>query len=746
MNYPYNVEEPISIQLINEAKRETILLCDKVLYEHLKNKCLVLECSQYNIIIKLCVLLNPKGDSFENVINDESLSYFESIEKEYNLLKSYSQKKPEYFINVYEFVPLQSIKIYTKCFDGPFCFVTGYSMEKMYGDLKILWNSKKTIGFQKDEIFNIWIKLLEILSYMQTEGLCHRDIKLQNIFIDKKRQIKLGDFGSSKELARKNMKLNESIRQYKNIDKLMTYVGTEIYMAPEIFCSNKGFDLDYNPFKSDLFSTGITILNLLTFKMNKLHDFFDEFSTYKEELIRLTKYCSNNIKNALFIMLELEDNKRPDIYTFYNHHFRLIFKEEIEKKDFGSFYFNSPQTNTTLNTKGLPNMQNKNDQIIRSNNNNNVQIKEEIDSNQTLQVNNRKFIDVKNQNYVLKENDKPNGNEDMKKQDDEYDQLIYKNSYSIIEEEKIKQKINQGEIILFDEKSLYFKQNLYGNTTRIINIKCFYGKFLKTRCIFRKHKMNNKENTRALLEEFNFVFNLSLVNNIGSLVRYFSTIKEGSDFYVVSEYVEPPILPLIINQEKKEFYNLFTLLTNKVILADYFKKDEKVTKIYIIKEVVNALYHLKKHCHICFGDLDASKVLITRNFKIKLKDYYVFDSAFKLNGMLGSFYNPFISEKKFVCLPPEFYMNYISKEKSDMWGLGVLIHQVFSYTKNPWGLNKGEEYIVNVALNPESDKLSGVSFDNIPIEFTNIIKNLLNRNFEKRMTIEQVMKKLDMFN
>jgi len=377
---------------------------------------------------------------------------------------------------------------------------------------------------------------------------------------------------------------------------------------------------------------------------------------------------------------------------------------------------------------------------------NKIQIKEEIDNNQTLVVNQRKFINVKDPNYVIKENNQPNKNEDIERENDEYTQLIFKNSYSIIEEDKIKQKINLGEIILYDEKSLYFKQNNYGKVTRIINPKCFLGRFYKTRCIFKKYLMSDKENTRVFLEGINFVLNLSLANNISTLIRYFSVIKEGSDFYVVSEYVEPPILPLIINNENIEFYNLSTLLTNKVRLADYFKKDESVMKTYIIKEVVNALYHLKKNCHICFGDLDASKVLITRNFEIKLKDYYLFDTAFKLNGMFGSYSKPFVSEKEFVCLPPEFYMNYISKEKSDMWGLGILIHQVFSYSKNPWGLTKPEEYLINVALNPESDKLIRVSFENMPEYIVNLIKNLLNRNFEKRMTIEQVKKKLDMFN
>ncbi len=338
MSVPYYLPEPIILKLVIEANRELILICDKVLYENPGNKCLVLECSQYDIVIKLCVLLNPEGYYLENWNADmDSISSIETIEKEYNLIKSYCQKKPEYFINVYETIPLQSTKIYTNKFKGNNCFVTGYTMEKMKQDLKELYTLKKKskTHFQKEELFCIWIKLLEILSYMQTEGLCHRDIKLQNIFIDKKEQIKIGDFGTSRELELKNFKLNESIKEFNNQDKLLTVLGTQIYMAPEIWdqYSKNNDKLHYNPFKSDLFSLGVTILNLLTLNLNMLHDNYKDIKDYQKQLVSLTQNCSNNIKNALFRMLEFEEHKRPEIHEFYKYDFLLIFKEEIEKKD-----------------------------------------------------------------------------------------------------------------------------------------------------------------------------------------------------------------------------------------------------------------------------------------------------------------------------------------------------------------------------------------------------------------------------
>jgi NIMA (never in mitosis gene a)-related kinase len=42
------------------------------------------------------------------------------------------------------------------------------------------------------------IELLQALKYIHDSKLLHRDIKTENIFLDKKMKIKLGDFGTAK--------------------------------------------------------------------------------------------------------------------------------------------------------------------------------------------------------------------------------------------------------------------------------------------------------------------------------------------------------------------------------------------------------------------------------------------------------------------------------------------------------------------------------------------------------------------
>lgn len=89
----------------------------------------------------------------------------------------------------------------------------------------------------------IFIQLLSALKYMGCIGVCHRDIKLENILINKKLEIKLIDFGQA------------VVQSQGKLDK---FCGSKIYRSPEI--QNKK---PYHGKQSDVFACGVVLFTLI---------------------------------------------------------------------------------------------------------------------------------------------------------------------------------------------------------------------------------------------------------------------------------------------------------------------------------------------------------------------------------------------------------------------------------------------------------------------------------------------------
>lgn len=130
--------------------------------------------------------------------------------------------------------------------------------------------------------------------------IAHRDIKLDNILLDGRGNVKIADFGVSKQTI--------SGTQMKE------QCGTPAYIAPEIL-RNKGYGLNV-----DLWSAGVVLFAMLygtvPFKaqtMNELH-----------QLILKGKYVlkedvSANARNLLRGLLEINPEKRLTIKQIYEH-------------------------------------------------------------------------------------------------------------------------------------------------------------------------------------------------------------------------------------------------------------------------------------------------------------------------------------------------------------------------------------------------------------------------------------------
>jgi serine/threonine protein kinase len=106
----------------------------------------------------------------------------------------------------------------------------------------------KTHGPVDEETTQRWMQnLAEGFKALKSKNIIHRDLKLQNILMSEnstKAVLKLADFGMSRFLDN---------------DLAQTWLGTPLYMAPEMFRNKEGYD-----FKADIWSLGVVMYEMLT--------------------------------------------------------------------------------------------------------------------------------------------------------------------------------------------------------------------------------------------------------------------------------------------------------------------------------------------------------------------------------------------------------------------------------------------------------------------------------------------------
>lgn len=91
-------------------------------------------------------------------------------------------------------------------------------MEYVEGGL--LFDLCQTMGAMGEDSGRFFMsQMIDSLDYMHNLRCCHRDLKLENILVDKELNLKIADFGFA---------------CYKSIENLKSYRGTMTYMAPEI--------------------------------------------------------------------------------------------------------------------------------------------------------------------------------------------------------------------------------------------------------------------------------------------------------------------------------------------------------------------------------------------------------------------------------------------------------------------------------------------------------------------------------
>ncbi|XP_034556633.1 serine/threonine-protein kinase Nek8 isoform X2 [Notolabrus celidotus] len=148
----------------------------------------------------------------------------------------------------------------------------------------------------EETILHFFVQILLALYHVHNKLILHRDLKTQNILLDKHQMIvKIGDFGISKILVSKS--------------KAYTVVGTPCYISPEL-CEGK----PYNQ-KSDIWALGCVLYELASLKRA-----FEAanlpalvLKIMSGTFAPISDRYSPELRQLILNMLNLDPSKRPQL-------------------------------------------------------------------------------------------------------------------------------------------------------------------------------------------------------------------------------------------------------------------------------------------------------------------------------------------------------------------------------------------------------------------------------------------------
>ena len=231
--------------------------------------------------------------------------------KEFELLMKLSQDNPN--LNVVKIFGIQVKKL------DKFNLVMYVLMEAAQCDweCEIRNRNQYQAFYTEEELMKILRNLVTTLACLQKQGICHRDVKPQNILCFGKDNYKLSDFGEAKK--KKKRKINGNmIYDFEGDTSKQTVRGTELYMSPILFqalhdCPE--IDLEYNAYKSDVFSLGLCMLLSSTLGFQALYDIRELYDNNKVKRIiesNLNSRYSKEYIKLIVSMLQIKEKNRPD--------------------------------------------------------------------------------------------------------------------------------------------------------------------------------------------------------------------------------------------------------------------------------------------------------------------------------------------------------------------------------------------------------------------------------------------------
>lgn len=208
-------------------------------------------------------------------------------------------------------------------------------------------------GLSEDIAQDYFQQLVDGVHYCHLRGVCHRDLKLENILVDEYGKVSIADFGIA------NMR-----GELRGGDDLMyTACGTPFYCAPEII--NGALD-GYSGYKIDAWSCGILLYLLLTGKFPFQNDGSNNMLALYERIncceVNYPPWVSAEARDLISCLLAKDSKKRYSLEQVKSHPWfcinfesaRSTSEENRENRTAGSRAESSYKTSRRRHSKSLP--------------------------------------------------------------------------------------------------------------------------------------------------------------------------------------------------------------------------------------------------------------------------------------------------------------------------------------------------------------------------------------------------------
>ena len=246
-------------------------------------------------------------------------------------------------------------------------------------------------------------------------------------------------------------------------------------------------------------------------------------------------------------------------------------------------------------------------------------------------------------------------------------------------------------------------QGAFGAAYEVLNInnnKKYVIKEIQT-------KVASKEENEQLFKEAKI---LSTINN-ENVVKYSESFTENDTFNIVMEYCDGSDLNNYIKKHKQK----------------NMKIDEK--KIYkFIQNICNGLIdiHSKKLIH---RDLKPANIFLTKDLKVKIGD-------FGISRQLTT-YNEYAKTQcgTILYMAPEILNGENYNYKVDSWSLGCIIYELCTLD-----ICFKSKSIFEIINNIKESKYKKIENNNYGEELKNMINLLLNKDYKKRASVEDIYK------